>query len=653
MLEIKFENLFSGFRLKNLILRNRIVFLPHYTALANMDSLPHKREIYYYTERAKGGAGLIISGNYAVSKSGQMHGTFIDASNEKVISNFTKTVELVHKYGAKIIGQITHAGPTKMERPQPDLWAPSQVIEGSSNNHTIEMDYDDMLEVINSFRKSSKNLVKSGFDGIEVKVAHDGLLRAFISPHYNKRTDEYGGKFENRMRFVVEVFYTIREVTGSEMPIGVRLCMDEFEDDGYKLEDGIEIAKYLEAKKLIDYVNTDAGTTWVSYILQNPPMSIPLGYAEYMSFALKKEINLPVITFGRINDPVQAEQILQNGSADLIGMARQLICDPETPNKAQKGDIDGIRKCIACMDGCVGQVIQFQPIRCIQNPAVGKEHLYGIGMIKKAKDKKRIVVVGGGVAGLKFAEIAAKRGHKIVLFEKENNIGGLINYVKKIPFRNEFSEIIRYLEYKTKNDKNIDLRLGIDADEEMVLKELPDIVIIATGAKPYIPKEFQNKKVCTSLDVLGNKIEMGRRVVIYDKMAKAEGIGVAEYLCEYYDNIKIKFFTTANHAGEDVQFLNLAILYRKLFSNGVVVNPYYELVGVEYKNLVFKHIYSRKILKLKNYDNLVYIGDNTSENKLYKTIKGRVKEVYMLGDCKAPRLVELAISSAEELARTI
>ena len=234
MLEQKFENLFSTFKLKNLSLRNRIVFLPHYTALAKMNSLPHEREIYYYAERAKGGAALIISGNYAVSSSGQMHKTFIDVSNKKVIPNFSKTVKIVHKYGAKIIGQITHAGPTKMERPQPDLWAPSQVIEGSSNNHTIEMDHDDILEVISSFKKSSKNLVKSGFDGIEVKVAHDGLLRAFVSPHYNKRTDEYGGKFENRIRFAEEVFRTIREVIGSEMPIGVRLCIDEFEDDGYK-----------------------------------------------------------------------------------------------------------------------------------------------------------------------------------------------------------------------------------------------------------------------------------------------------------------------------------------------------------------------------------------------------------------------------------
>ena len=653
MVEVRYEKLFSEFKLKNLILRNRIVWLPHNTTLATMDSLPNESAIYYYTERAKGGAGLIVAGNYAVSKSGQMHRTFVDASNEAVIPNFTKTTTFVHKYGAKIFGQITHAGPTKMEKPQSDLWAPSQVIEGSSGTHTVEIDRDEMKSVIDSFVRAATNLVKSNFDGVEIKVAHDGLLRAFISPHYNKREDEYGGSFENRMRFVVEVFNAVKEIIGVEMVLGIRLCMDEFEDDGYKLEDGIEIAKYLESKGLIDYVSTDAGTTWLSFIMQQPPMNVPLGYSEYMSNALKKEVKIPVIIFGRINDPIQAEQILQNESADLIGMARQLICDPETPNKAKAGDIDGIRKCTACTDGCLGQCMQFQPIRCIHNPAVGKEKFLGIGTLIETQKKKKIAVVGGGVAGMKFAEIAAKRGHKVVLFEKEKVLGGQINYVKRIPFRNEFSEVTRYLEYQIKNNKNIDIRLGVEADEKIILNESPDVVVVATGAKPYVPKEFQNNKVCTSWDVLGDRVEMGKQVVIYDKLAKGEGIGVADYLCEYYEGIRIKFFTPANHAGEDVGFLNLAILYRKLFSKGVEIIPYHELVEVEYDRLTFMNTYSQKKMFVNKYDNLVHVGDSASVNQLYKDLKGKVKEVYRLGDCKAPRVVELAISTADELARSI
>jgi len=654
MVEIKYEKLFSEFKLKNLTLRNRIVWLPHNTGYATMDSLPNEAAIYYYAERAKGGVSLIVSGNYAVSKSGQMHRTFVNASDESVIPNFTETANLVHKYGAKIIGQITHCGPTKMEKPQSDLWAPSQVIEGSSGAHTVEMDRDEMKCVITSFVKTANNLIRSNFDGIEVKVAHDGLLRAFISPHYNKRSDEYGGSFKNRMRFVTEVFSAIRQSIGEDTVLGIRLCMDEFEDDGYKLEDGIQIAKFLEEKKLIDYVSTDAGTTWLSFIMQIPTMSVPLGYAEYMSYELKKEVKIPVIAFGRINDPLQAEQILQNESADLIGMARQLICDPETPIKAEAGDIDQIRKCTACIDGCIGQGLQYQPIRCIHNPAVGREKSLGIGTLVKSKKKKKIVVVGGGVAGMKFAEVAAKRGHRIILFEKEKVLGGQINYVKKIPFRNEFSEITHYLEYQIKNNKNIEIRLDFEANEKDILKESPDAVIVATGARRYVPKEFRNKKVFTSIDILSGNVEIGKNVVIYDKLAKEEGIGMADYLCEFYEDTKIKFFSPANQTeGGGVNFINLDTLYRKLYPKGVEFFSFYELMEVRYDKLTFINMYSRKKKYINNYDNLIHVGDSESINQLYKDLKGKIKEVYRLGDSKAPRIVELAISTADELARNI
>jgi 2,4-dienoyl-CoA reductase-like NADH-dependent reductase (Old Yellow Enzyme family) len=343
-----------------------------------------------------------------------------------VVPEFTRTAQLVRRNGAAIFGQITHSGPTKMEKPQPDLWAPSQLIEGSSGTHTMEVGPGEIAEVISSFATAAANLRKSRFDGVEIKVGHDGILRAFLSPHYNKRTDRYGGTFENSLRMLVEVLQAVRSVISEEMVLGVRLCMDEFEEDGYGLAFAVRVAKYLTELHLIDYVSVDAGTTWLSYIMQIPPMQVPLGFAEYMGAALKKEIKIPVIAFGRINDPVQAEQILVNESADLIGMARQLICDPQTPEKSLRGDVDGIRKCVACEDGCCGQGIQFQPIRCIQNPAVGRERELGIGTLAPPRRRKKIVVVGGGVAGMKVAEIAGKRGHSVLLIEREKELGGQV-----------------------------------------------------------------------------------------------------------------------------------------------------------------------------------------------------------------------------------
>jgi 2,4-dienoyl-CoA reductase-like NADH-dependent reductase (Old Yellow Enzyme family) len=650
---IQFEKLFSEFRIRDLNLRNRIVFLPHYTALATGDSLPSENEIYYYAERAKGGAGLIIAGNYAVSASGQMHPTFIDASNEAVIPNFRKTADMVHENGAKIFGQLTHAGPTKMQKPQPDLWAPSQIIEGSSGTYTVEIGQEEMREVVDSFEKSAINIAESDFDGIELKIGHDGILRAFISPHYNKRKDDYGGSFENRLRFIVEVLSAVRSSLSNEHILGIRLCMDEFEEDGYSLDYAVDVAKYLANTGLIDYVNTDAGTTWLSFIMQIPPMTIPLGYAEYMAAALKKEIKLPVIAFGRINDPVQAEQILQNGSADLIGMVRQLVCDPEMPVKAKRGDIDGIRKCIACLDGCGVQTTNTQPIRCIQQIAVGHEEKYGIGSLDTAMKKKRILVVGGGVAGMKAAEIAAKRGHGVVLYEREGILGGQVNLVKKIPYRNEFSEIVRYLEFQLKSLKNVDVRLGVEASAQLVLDEKPDTVIVATGASCTVPKQFMNEKASTGWDILGDKIEVKKKCVIYDQLVKNEGVGIADYLTEYYDEVCIEFYTPAAHPGEGIHFLNQDVVYRKLFSKSVSFFPFYELSRVEKKGLVFTHRYSRKERVVEDYDNFIFVGEMRSNDALYWELNGRVDEIYRIGDARAPRLVELAIHGAEKLARAI
>jgi hypothetical protein len=436
------------------------------------------------------------------------------------------------------------------------------------------------------------------------------------------------------------------------MVLGIRLCMDEFEDGGYTVEDAVAVAAYLAQKKLMDYVSTTSGTTQVK-IMQIPPMAVPLGYAEYMAAALKKAVDVPVIAYGRINDPVQAEQILQNGSADLIGMARQLICDPETPNKAIAGDIDGIRKCVACVDGCSGQAIQLQPIRCIQHPAVGKEALYGADTLVKADKRKSIVIVGGGVAGMKAAEIAAKRGHDILLLEKEAVLGGQINLVQKIPFRNEFSEITRYLAFQLRHLPNVTVKLNVEATEKTILEESPDVVIIATGATRYVPDPYRSGKSCTGWDLLRGYVKIGTDVVIYDKLAKEEGLGVAEYLTEYYTDANILFFTPANCPGKDIHILNQDALYRKVLSGNVTVFPFHEILTVNKEAVTFTHRFSKKAHVVDAYDNYVHIGDMVSDDFLYKSLHGKVEELYRLGDARAPRIVELAIHGAEELARAI
>jgi len=650
MSQIKFEKLFSEFKIKDLALRNRIVFLPHATHLGSVYGLPTKEELYYYAERAKGGAGLIITGQYAVSRTGQMSLGHVNASDKRSIGIFKETVKEVHRYGAKIFGQLTHAGLYKKENFNP--YAPSQVIEKSISAYGAEMDKDQINEVIESFKKSAENLVGSGFDGIEIKFAHDGLLRTFLSPYYNKRDDEYGGTFEGKMRIVVEVLSAVKEVLRDNMILGARVCLDEFDDEGYNLETGIKASKYLAERKLVDYISSDAGT-WNTFMIEIPTMSVPLGFAEYMYAALKKEVDVPVIAFGRINDPVQAEQILQNGNADLIGMARQLICDPETPKKAKEGLIDDIKKCIACEEGCIVQVFRGQPIRCIQNPAAGRERKYGIGTLSKTRSVKRIVVVGGGVAGLKFSEIAAKRGHNIVLFEKDDILGGQVNLLKKIPFRNEFSEVIRYLEFQVKQLNNVTLKISQEATQKSIIKENPDVLVLAAGAEPLIPEYIYNEKTITGWELLNDTASIGKNIIIYDLLSKDEGAGIVEYLFENYEDIKVHYITPKSNIGLYVNFVNLEVLFRKLMPLDLKITPFHIIESVDKDRIVFRKIYSQKKFTIKDYDNLIHVGLVKSSDRLYWKLKDSIKEVYRLGDAKAPSCVELAIRDAEELARLV
>jgi 2,4-dienoyl-CoA reductase-like NADH-dependent reductase (Old Yellow Enzyme family) len=652
---LQFDRLFSEFSIKNLRLKNRIVFLPHYTAYAEVTSLPSEVETYYYTERAKGGAGLIVTGNYAVSPLGQMHRTFINASDKRCIPNFSKTVKNCHKYGTKIIGQLSHAGATKVEQPRGDCYAPSQVIEQSTKSYTTAIAKDEIRQAVREFETASSTLMESGFDGVEVKVAHDGLLRIFASPYYNHRTDEYGGSFENKMRIIHEVFSAIRETIDNDMVLGVRLSVDEFEDVGFNLDTGVQIAKYMSDHKLVDYISIDAGT-WNTFIMQIPPMTIPLGFGEYLSAAVKKEVDVPVIAFGRINDPVQAEQILENGTADLIGMARQLLCDPETPNKSKKGEIDDIRKCIGCEEGCIGQVFLMQPIRCIQNPAAGKEKALGIGTLKKADKPKKVVVVGGGVSGQKFAEIAALRGHNVVLFEKEDILGGQINVLKNIPFRNEFTEVTRYLEFRLKQFDNITIKLSTEADIKGIKKEKPDAVIVATGAEPLLPENIKNNKAVTTWDVLENKVDIGKKILVYDPMSNNEGVGIVEYLFETYENIKVHYITPESDMAMNVKNENKDILLRRLLRQDLEITPYMALVENDNEKLTFQKAYTDKkyVVKDKEFDNFIYSGLMRSVDDLFWKLKeDGIQEVYRLGDAKAPSCVEIAIHSAEALARTV
>lgn len=275
----------------------------------------------------------------AIHPSGKMSRRFINAWDPAVIPLLRNITDVVHSKGAKIFTQLTHGGHTSLEHPPHIMWAPTQMPEPSSHFSTKAMDEDDIRAVISGFAASARNAVEAGFDGIEIKVAHDGLLRSFASPFFNRRSDRYGGSFENRMRLSVEVLVAIKEQAGDTFPVGVRICLSEFTTFGYDLDYGLRMAKTLETSGLVDYFNADAGS-FSSYWIEIPPAAVAPAEFRKLNAELKRATQLPVIAFGRITPPQLGEDMLRGGEADLIGMARQLIADPETPNKLKAGRVD-------------------------------------------------------------------------------------------------------------------------------------------------------------------------------------------------------------------------------------------------------------------------------------------------------------------------
>jgi 2,4-dienoyl-CoA reductase-like NADH-dependent reductase (Old Yellow Enzyme family) len=334
----EFKYLLSPFQLGEITLKNRFVFLAHFTAYGDFfghgeGGLASERLANHYIERAKGGAALVCV-TQSVSPGGQMDRRMVHAHDKRNKFIFMNMVEKIHEFGCKVFGQFNHGGHTTLMNPPQILYAPSQMPEPNCYYNTKELEVDEMNEIRDYYVQAVVQEKEWGFDGVELKIAHDGLLRTFVSPYFNRRTDEYGGSYEKRMRYPLEIISAIRKEVGPDYPIGIRLCLDEFTDWGFGLDYGIKLAKTLE-KNGVTYINTDSGT-FSSYYMEIPNQYIPLGFGIYLAAAIKKAVNIPVIAFGRINDPVMAENILVKKNADLIGMCRRLICDPRHLTKPLK-----------------------------------------------------------------------------------------------------------------------------------------------------------------------------------------------------------------------------------------------------------------------------------------------------------------------------
>lgn len=661
----------SPFRLRSVELRNRFVFQPHFTALGG-EGDPSDDHRAYYEERAAGGAGLIIFESQAVHPTGRVSRHTVNAWDEANVPAYRQIVDAVHRHGAKFFSQLVHSGPDSLAAPPSLMWGPTQMPEPSGVFPTKAMELGDIAEVVEYSAVSAVNMHRAGFDGVEVKIGHDGLLHAFASPFLNRRTDRYGGDFEGRMRFSVEVLQAIRGRTPADFVVGVRLCLNEFTEWGYDTEYGLRMAQHLEATSLVDYFNADAGTS-SSYWMQIPPTVFDEGSFRQLNRRLKETVHVPVVAFGRIKHPEVAERILATGEADLIGMARQLVADPATPRKVVEGRDDDIRYCIAGNDSCLFQVSREQQIRCDHNPAAGREARFSERLMRPTERPVSVLVVGGGPAGLKAAETLARRGHEVTLVEKGTRLGGQLLLAERQPHHVEIFDVVDYLDRQLRRLR-VEVNLGAEVTADVLDDIDADVVVVATGSRPALSRLATNPPVAAQEptagldlfnapavadidpalfasvdDVLTGRRESTGRVVIIDGTGQWEGAGTAEFLAN--GGAEVVVVTAGPAVGAALETANRHLFHQRAAAAGMRLLTRTQFVGCTDGVAVLRDVYTGQVAEIRGVDLVVPAVGRRSDEELYLDWAGRsgAPTLHRVGDCVAPRLLREVIRESYEL----
>lgn len=649
----RFKYLFAPIKLgRRLVVPNRIVVTAHGTMFSENGGIPSEKHVYYHKERAKGGVGLIITEVNVVHPTSIVFLNMVRGYDKRCIPAWRKVVDAVHEYDTRIIAQVGHLGrqmdSTFSERA---LWAPSAIPCPVMREMPHEMDLDEIEEIIAAYGETAANMIKAGFDGVEIHSAHGGyLIGQFLSPFSNCRQDNYGGNFENRMRFLLRIIESVRDAVGVDHVVGLRISGDEFTPGGLSLEDVKKIVKQVETTGKIDYIGQSMGN-YFSIETMIPDMYFPPGCFADLAAGIREAVSLPVIAVGRINDPILAEKLLAEGKADLVGMTRATIADPELPIKARGGRLEEIRPCIACLQGCVGRVFKQAPMSCIHNPAVGKEKV--LGTLSRASSKKRVIVIGGGPAGLKAAATLAERGHKVMLFEKASQLGGQINIATKVPSREEFNGVIRYLANEVKR-QGVAVRLEEEASVDYIMQENPHAVVIATGAlpkRPDIPGTDQ-EHVLTVWDALMHPNLVGEQVVICD-------LGESHWECcsavEYFVSLgkEVRVISPLLFVGMGLPGATFKQFYRVSLGKGAVFSCHEMLQKIDGTVVTTLNVYSHQSRTIEGVDTVILAAGKESNDSPYKALKGLRENVYAIGDCYAPRFLDDAIREGESVGRVI
>jgi 2,4-dienoyl-CoA reductase-like NADH-dependent reductase (Old Yellow Enzyme family)/thioredoxin reductase len=666
----RYPHLFSEWQIRNTTIANRVVFAP---TCPTWVTNPYEgkftdQAVAYYEERAKGGCGLIIIGGTVIHPSA-MYSPFLFPGlwEDGQIEPLAKIAEAVHSHGCKITCQLLHVGlrASAVNKTDPSYdfdadWymvAPSQVPPGEYPNAPMpkELEEQEIEEILGWYESAAGRAVAAGLDGVEFHMSHGYLPWQFLSPLYNHRQDRWGGSYENRLRFPLEALRRIRTAIGDAPFLGYRINSTSFWPGDLELEDVQRIVADIEAQADVDFVDLSAG---VHHSFIHTPMTYEDGWEGEYTRAVKQVSTKPVLLVGRITKPEVAEELLAAGDADAILLARQMFADGEWANKAREGREDDIRRCVAA-NFCWRTVIRGGRVQCIYNPTVGRERRWGAGTLEQVGSRKRVLVAGAGPAGLEYARVAAARGHEVVVCEREDEVGGHVRALSKLPGRGPFYGIAQWLSQQATGN-GAEIRTGTEATAGDA--EGFDHVVVATGAR-YRADGFQGQTaaplpghetgncVCWD-DVALGRVEPSGNVLVLDDLQDAAAPLTAVKLAE--GGVSVRLVTRWPMFGmETIPEVYFIWIQSRLYEAGVELTVDHFVDRIDGGRVTLFNVYQPDRREEATADWIVMATGRRSENGLYTTLKERGRSVEAIGDAVAPRGTYEAVYEGHRQARKL
>lgn len=639
---MSFSQTLSPIKIGNIELKNRYVVPAMGSHLGEPNGHVSERTIDYYVARVKGGYGLIITEFTYVDPVGMAFPGQLSLADDSFIESNKRLTDAVHEHGGIIFCQLHHAGRLSYSMftgKQPV--APSPIPSPANKEIPHELTTEEVYELIEKYADAAVRAQKAGYDGVELHGAHQYLIAQFMSKYSNKRIDEFGGHFQNRMRFATSIIKAIKEKCGDDFPISIRISAEESESDSWDVREARAAAKVLQEAG-VDVISVSIGGANGTSPKTLAPQAVPPGFNAANSAFIKEELNIPVIVAGRIVDPFVAEDIVSSGSADLIALGRSSLADPEFPNKVKENRIEEIIPCVACLQRCQeggGRDEWDNGVSCTYNPFTGKE---GILTFDKPEKVKKIAIIGGGPAGLETAWVAAKRGHSVTLFEKENRPGGQVAVGARPPYKQELLKAIQTY-VKLGEKYGVTFRFGEEATPESV-KDFDEIVL-ATGGVPVRPsiEGIDESDVVDAVDVLEGKVAVGDHILIVG--GGQVGVETGELLAN--QNRKVTIVEMADEVAKDEHVSIKIFMFERFKKYGINILTNTKVKSFSKGAVTVERDGAES--KLEGFDSIILAIGAKSYNPLGQPLQGSGKTVHTIGDAKEARTITEAIYDGAKL----